>query len=72
MPNINLSLVEAEISNSYRDGNNRHGRVDSMPYLLDLYGNRLSGAGRASAPAHQGVNEAYVIALLTIATIRRE
>ena len=47
--NINLSSVEAEISHSYCDGNGYHGQVTNVPYLLDLHGNRLPGAGRAFA-----------------------
>ena len=47
---INLSLVEAEISNSYCDGNGRHGRVANLPHLLDLYDNRLPAPRRPPAP----------------------
>ena len=51
--NINWSLVETKISNSYCDGNARHDHVASVHPLLDLYDNRLPGAGRASVPESQ-------------------
>ena len=53
MLNINSSLVEAEISNSYCDRNGRHGCIANVPHLLDLYRNRLPGAGKASAPGNR-------------------
>ena len=59
MLDSNWSLVEAKFSNSYCGGNNRHGCVVNIPHLLDLYGNRLPGAGKASA--HQGADEVCVI-----------
>ena len=55
MLNINWSLVEAEISNSYCDGNYRRGCVANGPHLLHLYGNRLPGA---EGLPHQGADEA--------------
>ena len=39
--NINCSLLEAEISSSYCDGNGHYGHVANIPHLLDLHGNRL-------------------------------
>ena len=50
MLNINYSLVLAEISNSYGDGNGRHGHVANIPHLLDLYSNRIPAPGRPPAP----------------------
>ena len=49
MLNINSSLLEAEKSSSYCDGNGRHGRVADMPHLLNLHGNRLPNLRRPSA-----------------------
>ena len=50
MLNIKWSLLEADISNSYCNGNVRHGCVANVPHLLDMYDNRLPGAAKASAP----------------------
>ena len=36
---IKSSSVVAKISNSYYDGNDRHGHVANVPHLLDLNGN---------------------------------
>ena len=50
MLNINYSLLLAEISSSYSDGNGRHGNVANIPHLLDLYSNRVPAPGRPPAP----------------------
>ena len=50
MLNINYTLVLAEFSNSYGDGNGRHGHVANIPHLLDLYSNRVPAPGRPPAP----------------------
>ena len=50
MLNIKWSLLEADISNSYCDGNVRNGCVANVPHLLDLYNNWLPGAAKTSAP----------------------
>ena len=46
----------AEISNSYFNGNGRHGRVATIPHLLDLYGNRVPAPGRPPAPGNRKKN----------------
>ena len=53
MVKINYSLVVAEISNSYCNRNGSHGHVANIPYLLDLYGNRVPAPGRPPAPGSQ-------------------
>ena len=50
MLNINYTVVLAEISNSYGNGNGRHGHVANIPHLLDLYSNRVPAPGRPPAP----------------------
>ena len=50
MLNINYTVVLAEFSNSYGDGNGRHGHVANMPHLLDLYSNRVPAPGRPPVP----------------------
>ena len=50
MLNIKYTLVLAEISNSYGDGNGHHGHIANIPHLLDLYSNRVPVPGRPPAP----------------------
>ena len=40
----------AEISNAYCGRNGHHGHVATIPYLLDLYSNRVPAPGRSPAP----------------------
>ena len=50
MLNINLMLVVVGISNSYCDGNGRHGHVANIRHLLYMCSNRVPSPGRSPAP----------------------
>ena len=60
--NINLCLVEAEISNSYCDRNGHHGHVATTLYHLCLICVAIDSPHQGGLP-HQGTNKAYVILL---------